>query len=145
MVEQFQPRLLNIGSKRFLFIWLEKSFLSFKLFLLGSKKNSREKSCLPSWFTINILHGYPTESILLPAKFLTEWTFLEYCKTSNFFFWLIFLASSPPSLTAVRFPHSSSINTSLGGSSKSPMSSLSIQSSSSWTIRIFSEGLLFWE
>ena len=55
---------------------------------------------------------------------------------SDFFFWLIFLVSSPPSL---RFSHSSSMNTILGESSKFPMSS--IPSSSSSTITNFSEGL----
>ena len=36
MVEQLQSRLAIIGSKRFLFIWSEKRFLSV---LLGGKKN----------------------------------------------------------------------------------------------------------
>ena len=55
------------------------------------------------------------------------------------FFWLIFLVSSPSSLTTMRFPHSSSINTSLVQSSKFPMSSILIQSSSSSTMTFFSE------
>ena len=50
MLEQLQSHLARIGSKPFPFISSEKSFLS--------KKTSREKSCLPNWFTINIPHGY---------------------------------------------------------------------------------------
>ena len=44
MVKQFQLRLAGIGTKRLLFIWSEKSFLSFKLFTT----DSQEKSCSPS-------------------------------------------------------------------------------------------------
>ena len=57
-----------------------------------------------------------TEEILSPTTFATEWTSMSYCKTSHFFFWLIVLVSSSPSLTSMRFPHSSSMNTSLGES-----------------------------
>ena len=71
-----------------------------------------------------------TEEILLPTTFVTEWTYIGYCKASDFFFWLTFQVSSPPSLTTMRFSHSSSMNTSLGESSKSPVLSISIQSSS---------------
>ena len=73
---------------------------------------------------------------MVSEAFVTEWTSIGYCKTSDFFFWLIFLVSSPPSLTTTRFPHSSSMNTSLGESSKFPMSSVSIQHSSSSTRRV---------
>ena len=50
----------------------------------------------------------------------------EACKTSDFFLLLILLLSSPPSLTNLRFPHSTSMNTSLSKSSKFPLPSLSI-------------------
>ena len=46
IVGQFQLRLE--GSKRFLFIWSEKSFLSFKLFTI----DPQEKPCLPNWFEV---------------------------------------------------------------------------------------------
>ena len=36
------------------------------------------------------------EEILSPTAFVTEWTSLS--KTSDFFFWLIFLVGSPASL-----------------------------------------------
>ena len=78
------------------------------------------------------------EEILSPTAFVTEWTSVDTCKTSDFFFWLIFLVSTPPSLATMRFPHSSSMNTGLGESSTFPASS--IESSSSLTITFFSEG-----
>ena len=84
-----------------------------------------------------------TEEMLSRTTFVIEWTSVGYCEMSDSFFWLIFLVSSPPSLIATRFPHSSSINTSLAESFKFPMSSILIQSSSSSTILFCSEGLLF--
>ena len=62
-----------------------------------------------------------TEEILSPTTFVTEWTCVGYCKPSDFF-WLVFIVSSLPSLITMRFPHSSSVNTSLGESSKFSMS-----------------------
>ena len=59
--------------------------------------------------------------MLSPTAFVTEWTSIGYCKTSDFFFCLIFPVSSPPSLTTMRFAHSSSMNTSLGEFSKFPI------------------------
>ena len=111
----------------------QKSISCFS-YLFGSKK-SQEKSCLPNCFTINI--PQVTEEILSPTTFVTKWTFIGYCKTSAFF-WLIFSVSSPPSLTTMRFPHSSSMNTRLGESFKIPMSFISMRSSSSPTITFFS-------
>ena len=84
-----------------------------------------------------------TEEILSPTTFLNECTSIGCCKMSDFFFWLIFLVSFPPSLTTMRFPDFSSMNTSLGESSKFPMSSISISSSSSSIITLFSESLSF--
>ena len=81
-----------------------------------------------------------TEEILSPTVFFIEWTSIGYCKTSDFFFWLVFLVSFPPSLTTMTFPHSSSMNTSLGESSTFPISSMSMQSSSSSAMALFSEG-----
>ena len=51
----------------------------------------------------------------------------------------MFSVSSPPSLTTMRFSHSSSMNSSLGESSKFSMSSVSIQFISCSTITFFSE------
>ena len=83
------------------------------------------------------------EEIVLPTTFVTEWASIGYCKTSDFFFWLISVVSSPPLLTTMRFPHSLLMNTILAESFKFPMSSLSIQSSFSPNVRTFSEGLPF--
>ena len=43
--------------------------------------------------------------------FVTVWTSTGYWETFEFFFWLIFLVSSSPSLTTLRFPHSPLRNT----------------------------------
>ena len=134
MVEQLQSRLAKNWIKAIYSVDQKNTSFLFS-YLFGSKK-----SCLPNCFTINI--PQVTEEILSPTTFVTKWTFKGYCKTCAFF-WLIFSVSSPPSLTTIRFPHSSLMNTSLGESSKFPMSSISMQSSSSPTITFFSEELLF--
>ena len=117
MVKQFQIFLAKIGSKRFLFIWSEKKFPPFKLFATGSLR-----SCLPNWFTLfHMVIQYP-------------WTSTGCCKTFNFFFWLIFLVSSPPSLTPMRLSHSYPMNSSEWIIS---IPSFSIPSSSSSAITTF--------
>ena len=136
MVEQLQSRLAKIGSKRSIHL-IRKTFPVYHIY--SAVKKSQEKSCLRNCFTINVLQV--TEETLSPTTFLTEWTFIGYCKTSAFR--LIFSVSSPPSLTTMKFPYSSLMNTSLGESSKFPLSSISTQSSSSSTITFFSEELLF--
>ena len=75
------------------------------------------------------------EQILSSIAFVTEWT-------SAGSFWLTFLGRSLPS-TTLGFRHSSLISTSLSKSSKFPMSSLSIPSSSSSTLAILSEFILY--
>ena len=80
------------------------------------------------------------EEIVFPT-FDTEWTITGYCEMSDFLFWLISLVSSPPTLTTLRFPHSSLINTNLGKPSKRSMPSISKPFSSSSAITTFSEGL----
>ena len=104
--------------------------------LLSSKKNHEKNHAYPT-DSKQIFH-IVNEEILSSTAFVTEWTSRGYC----FVFWLIFLVSSPPSLTTIRFAHASSMNTSLGEFSRFPMSSISIQSSSSSTT-FFSEGLFF--
>ena len=70
-----------------------------------------------------------TKEILSSAAFVTYWALIiNYCETPDFFFWLIYIVSSPPSLTTMRFSHSSSMNTNLGESSKFPISFISIPS-----------------
>ena len=111
---------------------IRETFPVFHIYLVVKK--SQEKPCLPNWFPINI--PLVTEEILSPTTFVTEWTSIGYCKTSDFF-WLIFPVRSSPSLTTLRFPHSSSMNKNLGESCKFPMWSLSMQSSSFSNITFF--------
>ena len=58
-----------------------------------------------------------TEEILSSTALVTQWIFINYCKTPDFFFRLVLLVNSPP--PTMRFSHSSSMNTNLG---KSPIS-----------------------
>ena len=55
---------------------------------------------------------------------------------------LLFLVSYPSLTTTLRFPHSSSMNISLGKSIKFPIPSISIPSSSSSTVTTLFEGFL---
>ena len=99
---------------------IRKTFPVFHIYLVVKK--SQEKPCLPNWFSINI--SLVTEEIFSLTTLVTEWTSIGYCKASDFLFGLIFQVRSPPSLTTMRFPYSSSMNKSLDESSKFPMSSL---------------------
>ena len=77
-----------------------------------------------------------TEETPTPTTFVTEWTSIVYCKTCDLFFANISGMFSMI-IDYLRFPHSSSMSTSLGESSKFLMSSITIQSSSSSTITFF--------
>ena len=119
---------------------IRKKFLSFKSFTV----DLQEKSCSSNWY---VIFDVVVEEILSPTTLMSQSGHLSigYCKTLPFFFWLIFFVSSPPSLTTtMRFPHSSSINSSLDGFSKFTMSSISAPSTSSSTITTFSEAMPSW-
>ena len=123
MVEQLQSRLGRITSTWFLFIWSEKTFPVLRIYAV--LKKSQEKSCLPNYFIINIPQGYWRNTL---ACNICHWVDIyRLCKTSD----LSWLISFSPSLTTMRFPHSSSMITSLGESSKF------IQSSTSSTTTFF--------
>ena len=79
--------------------------------------------------------------ICSPTAFVRWSTSIDYCKTSDFFLWLLILVRSPPSLTTTRFLHFSSMNISLGESSKLPMLYMSVPSKPSLRFYFFSEGL----
>ena len=111
---------------------IRKTFPVFHIYFIVKK--SQEKPCLPNWFSINI--PLVTEEIFSPTTLITGWASLGYCKTSDFF-WVIFQARSPASFTTMIFPLSSSMNKSLGESSKFPMSPLLMQSSSLSNITFF--------
>ena len=81
------------------------------------------------------------EEILSSIAFVRDWT-----STGLQNVWLLLLVNisrRPPSSTALGFQHFSLMSTSLSKSSKFPMLSPSIRSSSSSTINFFSEGLSF--
>ena len=106
---------------------IRKTFPVFHIYLVVKK--SQEKPCLPNWFPINI--PLVTEEILSPTTFVTEWTSIGYCKTSDFFLANISSTFStiidhyeiPTFLINEQEPRS-------GESSKFPMSFLLLQSSS---------------
>ena len=60
---------------------VRETFPVFHIYLVV--KISQEQPCLPNWFPINI--PLVTEEILLPTTFVTKWTSIGYCKTSDFF------------------------------------------------------------
>ena len=125
-----------MGSKRSIHL-MRKTFHIFHIYSVV-KNHKKNHTYLP--VSQKIVHRLPTK--YSDPQHLSLSRFIGYCKTSAIF-WLIFSLSSPPSLATMRFSHSSSMNTSLGEFSKFPMSSISMQSSSSPTITFFSEELLF--
>ena len=141
MVKQLQPCLARIVSKRCLFTFNQKNVTCLSRYLLGVKKNHR-KNHLYLTNSKKVFHIVIRE-IFWPPTFATEWTSIGYCKTSNFFLWSIFLLSSPPSLTIMRFRHSSSMNKGADTSSKFLMSSIAIPSTSFSSIKTFSEEFPF--
>ena len=60
---------------------VRETFPVFHIYMVV--KISHEKPCLPNWFPKNI--PLVTEEILLPTTFITKWTSIGYCKTSDFF------------------------------------------------------------
>ena len=76
--------------KRFLLIWSENSFCFTSYLLPTHMKNHTN-------LIYNNPHGYWRNT--LAYNFVTDWTSIGYHKTSDFFFWLIFLVSSSPSFT----------------------------------------------
>ena len=117
--------------------FIKKNFIFFKLFTSKSQKKSNDKKnhayLTGSQYARYLLKKYSRLQNFSQSRHLQD------CKTSEFFFWFMFLISSPPSTTALRFPHFLWMNTSLGKSSKFPISYLSMPSSLSSTIITFSE------
>ena len=74
MVQQFLSRLARIRPRQYLFISLRKSHLPLKLFTACPQQKSSHKKN----------HAYLTDSeyftcklkMLLPAAYVTEWTFI---------------------------------------------------------------------
>ena len=88
-------RLARIKSKQFLFIWSEEICISFKLFTADPQVKSHK--------TIHAISDAYWRNTL--AYSMSQSGHLPVCKTPGFFFWLIFLASSPPSTTNSNIPH----------------------------------------
>ena len=133
MVEQFQSRLARIKSERFLFTW-PGCFFSFKLFTTDSQEKYHTY-LTDSQYSTFVLNKYS-----LSCSICHRVDNYELVKRLGFFCLLIFPVSSPPSTNTLRFPHSSWMNSILSKSSKFPVSSTSIPSSSSLTITFFLKG-----
>ena len=97
----------------FLFMRFRKSFSSFQfIYYLPTKNNVINHKKNHAYLNLLYINYHRVDIYRLA--------------TSDFFFLLIFLFSSPPSMITLRFPHSSSMNNSLGKSTKFPILSISI-------------------
>ena len=94
MMQQFLSRLTKIRSRRPLFIWSEKSLLSFNLFTAYTQKKSNHKKYHASLFDSQYLRCLLKKYSRL--QHLSQSGYPQACKTSDFFFWSILLVSSPP-------------------------------------------------
>ena len=89
-----------------------------------------------SFSSFQFIYYLPTKNNVIIRKIMLNLLYVIYHRvdiyrlvTSDFFFLLIFLVSSQPSMIfffSLRFPHSSSMNISLGKSTKFPIQSISI-------------------
>ena len=98
-------RVPRIRPMSCVFVWSEKKFSSF----LTKRKTSY---LTDSQYSICLLKKYSC------LQHLEQNKHIKTCKTPDFFFWLIFIISSPPSMTTLRFLDSSLMNTNLSESSK---------------------------
>ena len=118
---------------------IRKTFPVFHIELVVKK--SQEQACLLNWCTVNIPQGYWRNALVYN---ICHWVDI-YRLLWNVWLLLANISSKfsfIASLATMTFPHSSSMNTNLGESSKFRMSFISIQSSSSSTITFFSKVLL---
>ena len=90
---------------------IRKTFSVFQIFISDPQENSQYSTLLVKKYSF--LH------------YLSQSEHLQACKTYGFLFCLIFLVNFPQLLNTLIFPHSSSMNTSLGKSFKFPTSSIS--------------------
>ena len=132
MVQQLLSYLPRIRSGWFLFIRSGKSSLPFNVFTIYPKKCNHKKNHTYFNLVYSICHRVDIYKLV---KLLT----------SSFCYLLLFLVSNPPLTTTLRFPHSSSLNISLGNSIKFPVPSILIPSSSSSTVTTLFEGILQWK
>ena len=118
------------------FCSLEQEVSSLLSYLLPTHK----KNIILTLLIHNIPHLYWINTLSLSCSICHRVDNYELVKRLGFFCLLIFPVSSPPSTNTLRFPHSSWMNTILSKSSKFPVSSISIPSSSSLTIIFFLKG-----
>ena len=121
-----------------------------KTWMLHDKKNTQLKNYLPFYCVLliyikvkasQILHGGTTP--VAPNKNWIKAISIHLIRKTSPVFHIYLVVRKSWDSTTMRFPHSSWMNKSIGESSKFPMSSISMQSSSYPTITFFSEELLF--
>ena len=138
----------NFLTVPYCFIKLFHSQQSFKVSWILCGKTIPPVSPSRNWVKVSSIHLIRKVSGLSSCLLLLHKKNYAYLTDSQYYTWLLkkyfhlnLSQSSPPSLTNLRFSHSSSMNTNLGKSSKFSMPSISKQFSSSSTITTFSEGL----
>ena len=99
---------------------IRKKFPSFQIIYYLHTSNSNHKKTYAyltdSQYSTCLLKKYRR------LQHLKEREGLQACKTSDLFFWLIFLVNSPPSMTTLRLPDFSSMNATFSKSSQFQMS-----------------------
>ena len=86
---------------------IRKSFLPFKLYTAYlQEKSSHQKS---HTFLTDSQYSFRLLQKCSRLQHQSQREHLQACKRSDFFFWLILLVSSLPSMTTLRFPHASSM------------------------------------
>ena len=125
-------------------------YIHSKTWMWHDKKNTQLKKFLSFYSVLliyskvkasQILHG-GTTPVAPNKKWIKAISIHLIRKTSPVFHIYLVVRKSWDS-TTMRFPHSSWMNKSIGESSKFPMSSISMQSSSYPTLTFFSEDVLF--
>ena len=98
-------------------------------------------------FDQKFIYCLPTKNVTARKTMLTSISSTTFVRVDiyrlvklDFLVLLLFLVNYPPSMTTLRFPHSSSMNISLGKSIKFPIPSISIPSCSSSTALTLFEG-----
>ena len=131
IMEQFQYRFAEIGSKWFLFV-LWKKFPVFQVTYYRSTPKNHAYLNDPQCYTWLLKKYFRLHRVNISKILGNVWLLL-----------LVLFLCTPPSSSTLRFPQSSSMNRNLGKFSKFPMSSTStrLSLSSSSSIATFSEGL----
>ena len=101
VVQQFLSCLPRIRSRQYLFVSSTKSYLPLQLSTAcPQEKSSHKKNHADSEYFTCLLKKCSY------LQHMSQSGHLQACKTSGFFFMVIFLVSSPTSTTTFRFQHS---------------------------------------